>query len=446
MTAASPRFTTGTAPGAHPQAGHGIELQTRPLEFLRSLHKHGDLVEIMMGPEPAYVVCHPDLLHQVLTQDSLYDKGGVFYDKVRDTVGNGLGNCPHADHRRQRRLVQPAFTPAQLAQYGPAIEQEIAALTGSWQPGEVIDVYPALHGLYLRILARTVFSTQVGDETVERIQVASKATLTMMVRRMSEQPGAEPTDEDRAYDEAHDFLKGEVDRLIAECRAGGADHGGLLSLLVNGRDDDTGTSLTDHEIRDHVINLLLAGSETPAALVTWALVHLAEHPAAASRLFAEIDEVIGDRTPTLADVPALTYTSQFLTETLRLYPPAWMVTRITTAPAEIAGRTLPEGTTVVFSPLAVHHRADVYEQPEAFEPDRWLPGRATTPRRTAFATFGGGARRCIGDHYTMNETALTLATIAARWRARVAPGADVAPTTASGSLRPVNFLVELDPR
>jgi pentalenene oxygenase len=440
-------FTTGVAPGAQPLVGHGMEMQTRPLDFLQSLHHHGDLVEIKLGEESAFVVCNPDLLHHVLTQDRVFDKGGVFYDRVRDTVGNGLGNCPYADHRRQRRLIQPAFQPSQLAKYGPAMESEIAALTDSWRPGEVVDLYQELYGLCLRILTRTLFSTQVDADTVDAIQRSSKATLAMMVKRMSS-PDPTPdlsSPEDRHYQESHDHLKGEVNRLIAECRRTGANHGDLLSMLITSREGDSGTGLTDTEIQDHVINLLLAGSETPAAVLTWAVHLMTRYPEAGARLREEVDTVRAGRAPTRDDVPRLLFAGRFLTETMRLYPPAWMVTRITTEPVELAGRVLPEGTTIVFCPPAVHRNGNVYPDPDGFDPDRWIPGRESTPSRSNFVAFGGAARRCLGDNYSMGEMVLTLATIASRWEPSEAEGTDVHPVTA-GAQRPSRLLVRFAAR
>jgi pentalenene oxygenase len=180
--------------------------------------------------------------------------------------------------------------------------------------------------------------------------------------------------------------------------------------------------------------------------VTWALQMLEEHPEQRERLYQEVDAVLGGRQARWSDLPELGYTSRFLKETMRIYPGAWMVTRATSAEVELAGITLPAGATVVFSPLAVHHRADVYAEPERFDPDRWLPGSATALPRYAFTTFGGGARRCIGDNYTTSETALTLASIAASWRLIPGPGSDPTPTTATGSLRPEHLVLRLQHR
>jgi pentalenene oxygenase len=441
-------FTTGTAPGAKPIVGHGLHIKNQPLEFLRSLHAYGDLVEVKLGPQRVFVVCHPDLLHHVLRDDRTFDKGGPFYDRARALLGHSLGNVQHDQHRRQRRLLQPAFQHSQLAQYGSAIETEVAELTGSWQPGQVVETFPMFEGLCLRILARTLFSTQVDEATVVAIQQATQDVLKALVRLFTTPQLLLnlPTPGNRRYKRAHAFLNSEVDRLIAECRGTGADHGDLLSLLITARESETGTSLDDLEIRDQVINLLLAGSQNPAGALTWALYRMTQHPDARAQLYEEVDTVLGGRPARWDDLPKLPRTSRFLTETLRFYPPVSMVTRITTQPTELAGTSLPAGATIMFSPPAVHHHGDVYQRPLDFDPDRWIPGQSATPPRTAFTAFGEGARKCIADNYSMNETVLILATIASRWEPRCEPGTDARAVATQGALQPRSLPIRLDPR
>jgi len=442
----SETFVSGAAPGALPLIGHGGPMRSRPVEFFRSLSAHGDLVRIKLGPQTAYVVCHPALLHTVLTDDRLFDKGGVFYDRARDLLGPALGNSMRDEHRRQRRLMQPAFQSARLTEYAGGAHDEADALTAGWHDGQTIDVFPELAGLALRILVRTLFSGRVEENAVAGLQRSTETVLSMLVGRMTAPQFLQklPTSANRRFTQAHEHLGREVDRLIAECRQSGSTSGDLLSVLVGAREDEGGTMLTDREIRDQIVNLMLAGTENPAATLTWALHLMTENPKAAAELSREADDVLGGRCAEFADLPKLTFTAGFVAETLRLYPPVWMVTRITTAPVELAGTRLPAGATVVFSPLAVHNRQSSITDPDVFDPTRW--GSATGASRSAMTSFGGGARRCIADAYSLNEVTLVLATIASRWRPEPAPGNDPRPDAGSGALRPRRLRLSLHRR
>lgn len=220
-------------------------------------------------------------------------------------------------------------------------------------------------------------------------------------------------------------------RIIADHRAEGAHSADLLSRLMATRDTappgadghaPPDSRLSDAELDDQVMTFLLGGVETAATTLAWALHWLAGHPALLERLHAEADLALDGRAATLDDLPRLELTGRILTETMRISPPVWIFTRITTAPTELGGLRLPAATVVVVSPYLVHHRPDVHTGPEVFDPDRWDPRRAPTPPRDAFLAFGGGARKCIGDTFGMTEATLALATIAARWHPRPVPG------------------------
>ncbi|CAM5562210.1 cytochrome P450 [Streptomyces abikoensis] len=381
-------YVSGTAPGALPFVGHAWPLMRRPLDFLRSLPAHGDLVEIRLGSVPAYVPCHPELLRQVLFDDRTFDKGGPFFTRLRDIVGNGLGSCAHQDHRRQRRLVQPAFHRARLDGYAAVMAEEAARLSASWREGQTVDVFPAMFGLALRTVTRTLFSARIAEDDVARLQQSFAVALSGLFRRMFV-PGPVqrlPLPANRRYARALAELHSVVDRLVAAYRRSGTDHGDLLSTLVAARDEDGG-GLTDTEIHDQVMTMVFGGSETMAASLTWTLYALARHPEAARELHEELDAVLGGRPVTPADAARLPRTGQVVTEALRRYPPAWLFTRVTTAPVVMAGRRLPAGSTMVVSPPVVHLNPAVHPCPEEFRPARQpaRPGRrpARRPRSSA---------------------------------------------------------------
>lgn len=430
-------FTSGAAPGALPVLGHAGQLLRDPLTFLASLPAHGDLVSIRLGPRTAYVPCHPELLHRVLTDDRTFDKGGPFYERARDLGGDGLVTCPHTRHRRQRRLVQPAFHKGPMAGHARVMEQEVIALVDGWHEGHTFDAFPTFHRLALRTLTRTMFAAQVDDETAAAVQRAHDIVIDGFVRHMVTPSALRrlPTPGRRRYERALADLTRTVDSVVADYRRNRPTSGDFLSLLLAARDED-GSGPSARELRDQVVSLMTAGSETTPAALAWVFHLLAAHPEAELRLYAEVDAVLAGRPARFADLDALSYTHRLVKEALRLFPPGWMFTRTTTSMITVAGLQLPPGTDVVFTPCAVQRRPDVYDQPQRFLPDRWLPERAATLPRGAFTAFGHGARKCIGDSYSTAETVLTLATIATKWHLAPQPGSDLRPVALSSVLRP----------
>lgn len=439
LTAVS--YRSVVAPGGLPLAGHSLALVRSPLDFIAGLADHGDLVRIGLGPHRAYVACHPGLVRDLLTDDRTFDKGGPLFGKLREVVGGGLASCPAPAHRRQRRLVQPAFHRERMPGYAGIMAEEIAAATASWRHGEVLDVPAAM---YCLTTARCLFTVEARADGLPLHESMDIVTQSLVRRLMVPAPGVDrlPTPGNRRFRHARAGLRDLTDRLIAEYRASGADRHDLLSMLLAAEDDD-GRGLADSEIHDQVVTFLLAGMETTASLLTWAWYLLDAHPAVEEQLHAEVDEVLGGRPAGHADLPALGVTGRILAETLRLYPPAWLLTRATTRDTELGGHPLRAGTTVMFSPYPLHRRADVFPDPERFDPDRWLSAPKTPPG--AFTPFGGGARRCIGDTFGLIEATLALAGIAGTWQLTAVPGQRVRPAR-SAVLTPRAFSARLTRR
>ncbi|WP_439673477.1 cytochrome P450 [Embleya sp. MST-111070] len=437
-------FTAATAPGALPLIGHGRQLMRDPMAFMESLSQYGDLVEIRIGAHRAHVPCHPELLRTVLNDDKTFDKGGPFFDRARDIVGNGLSSCPHRDHRRQRRLLQPSFSRTRLRGYGTIMEQEIAAMTGSWHNDQVVDAYPTFFDVFLRVVTRSLFSAHVDDATMKEIHRTCEIAVDGIVPRLFMPPRWQdlPLPSNRRYRHALSGFHAIVSRLIAQYRRDGLDHGDLLSTLVHASDQD-GQALDDTEIRDQIITMIIGGSETSAAALCWSLHLLARHPDWARRLDAEVATTLGGSAAGHDDLPELALAARVVTETLRLYPPVWLTTRVTTAPVELGGFRLPAGATIVFAPSAVHRNRHSHHDPNAFDPDRWLPERSADLPRGAYMAFGAGARKCIGDVYGRAETAMALATIRSHWRIRPADGTDTRPQRLTVVYRPRRLLLRL---
>ncbi|MFJ8194270.1 cytochrome P450 [Streptomyces sp. NPDC096094] len=445
-----PTCNAPVAPGALPVIGHAWPLVRRPLQFARQLSDQGELVEVRLGGVRALVPCRPELLWRVLTDDRIFDKGGPFFDRVRATIGNGVGSCAFGEHRRQRRLIQPSFHPARLAGYATVMEQEAAALVGGWRESRAVDAYQELFGAALRTVLRTLFAARDTDAMVDRFRSPVEMVLHQLTFRMFVPPLLQrlPLPVNRRFDHAVGELRRGIADLVAELRHGGTDRGDLVSVLIATRDDEDGAEggLEDDEIHDQVLTLVAAGADSVAATVSWALYLLHDHPNVRDQLEDEVDTVLAGRPAGVGDIPDLPCTVRVITEALRLYPPRWLFTRVTTDDTELAGRHLPPGTTVAFCAPAVHRNPSVHRCPDVFDPDRWLPERARGLPRGAFAAFGGGARKCAGEAYGLTESTLLLSTIIARCRLRLAPGSEARPVALSTALRPRRLLLEVTTR
>lgn len=409
------------APGALPLIGHAAALVRDPLGFLTGVGFDSDMVEIRLGPDPALLVCDPELTHQVLVHSRTFDKGGRIFDRIREKAGDGLVSSPWAVHRRHRPLVQPAFHPRQLPRYAEVMREEAAAMTGGWRSGERIDVSLAMKEYTVRVLLRTLFSAASATHALDDIARCVPIMLRGAYQRaMNPLPVLEriPTPGNRRYEAAVRLTRRHGAEIIDEYLRSGTDHGDLLSMMLAARDERTGEGLTAREISDHVYTLLIAGTETTAALLGWTFHLLARHPEAAERLYGELD-ALGDG-PLGIDfgidaLRGLGHTRRVLTETMRLYPASWMLTRITTEEHVLGGRRLAPGTTIVYSPYMIHRHPGIYAEPDRFDPDRWLPERAAAVPRSAYIPFGAGARKCIGDEFGLVEATIALVTVARAW-------------------------------
>ncbi|MFI5783372.1 cytochrome P450 [Nocardia sp. NPDC051570] len=421
-------FTRTTVPAILPPVQHTLQMMRDPLRFLNSLPAHGDLVNIWLGPIRAVVVCHPELHRQVMLRDNVFDKGGFLYDQGREVLGDGLIACRHVKHLRDRRLAQPAFHHSRMPDYARIMLDQITAYADTWQPGAVLDPVREMTAVTAQITAATMFGDRITAAELDALNAGFAELARGWYLRIL-QPGPIrrlPILGNRRYNRTRDQLRSTLTRMITAAKHDGTDHGDLLSMLVAAADDD-GTGWTDDELLEQVVNFFIAGVETTANLLAWTWQLLSEYPDIQNRLHTEVDAA--DR-PLQAD--SLPWTRQIITETLRLYPPAWLLTRQTTTDTELGGHHLPAGTTMIVSAYLLHHRPDLFPNPEQFRPQRWAD---TDPARDAYVPFSAGARKCIGDSVAMTESILVLATIAARWQLEPATGRPIKPAR-SAALSP----------
>ncbi|MFE9660963.1 cytochrome P450 [Streptomyces sp. NPDC005955] len=425
-TTAGPTARTGapplpTAPGALPVLGHALPLARDPLGFLSRLPARGDLVRVRIGPRTLVVVCEPELTRQVLLNDRVFDKGGPLSERGREVLGNALLTCSHAEHRRQRRQCQPSFQPPRMSAYADSFTEAARTAVDDWHDGRELDVVPTMMALTVHTAVTTMFTTDapahaplatgaLTDDIATVVEGVLRRALTPAFLRHV------PSPERHRYDRAQVRLRALLGGLVAARRTDADPPDDLLHALLSagGPDGPDGTPrLTDTEAVDQLLTFLVAGVETTASALAWAWHLLARHPEVERRVHHELDDVLDGRLPAPADVPSLPTTANVLTETLRLYPPLWMMTREVTQDTVLGTFALPRGTVLGVSPYVIHRRPDVYPEPDRFDPDRWRDRR---PDRAAYLPFGSGARKCIGDRFGVVQATLVLATIAARWR------------------------------
>lgn len=419
-------WKSGTAPGIFPFVGHGIPLFRRPLAFLNSLPAYGDVVEIRLGPQRAWLACHPELVHRVLMDARTFDKGGPQYDRLRPLMGNSLVTSAHEEHRRQRRLLQPAFHPSRITGYTQIMAEEAEAVCRTWRPGETVDVSAAMLALTTRVTSRVLFSDSLDAAAVAEVRDCLAALVRgLFIRTVV--PVAPlfriPAPANLRYRRAFDRLHAITDSVVEQRRRSGPRDDLLGTLLSAEEEHGPASPVTAQEIHDQLITLLLTGVESTAMCLGSLFGLLPAHPEAERRLHTEIDAVLpGGRRPGGEDLPRLVYTRCVVAETLRTYPPGWLFTRITTRDTELGGVRLPKGTTVLYSPYLLHHDPASFPEPDRFLPERWLPGPGAAARHGAMLPFAAGSRKCIGDTFALAEATLAVAAIAGRWRLRPLPG------------------------
>ncbi|MFD4406625.1 cytochrome P450 [Nocardia sp. NPDC058499] len=410
------------ASGRWPLIGHAAALARNPLQLLRRLPAQGDLVELHVGSARVVVVCAPELVQEMLTHDRIFDKGGPLYSRLGEVIGSGVGSCPAEHHRRQRRLVQPAFHPSRIQAYATEMQRHTLTAVDNWCDGEAIAVYPAMTAITSRIIARALFATPETIAETDAFAQAMSQMLGSMVVRMLIPPSLDwaPLPGRRRFRDARARMRDISRRIITHYRQVGIQSGDVLSMLLSAR-DETGQPLSQDQIVDEITTLYLAGAETNAATLSWAMHLMAENPEIQQRLHTEASTVLGTRPATWDDIPKLRYTRQVLDETLRLYPPGWILTRTTTRATTLGGHPMPERTTLAISPYLLHRRGDTFPGPDRFDPDRWADPHLR-PAAGSYIPFVGGARQCLGRDFALTHTVLALATISARWALQPLPG------------------------
>ncbi|RSK25796.1 cytochrome P450 [Bacillus sp. HMF5848] len=394
--------------------GHLLEFRQDPLAFLNKLRAHyKDVAKIRFGKEPIYVVMNPDMIKEVLVS-----KAGVFikseaFNELKPFLGEGLLTSEGDFHMRQRRMMQPSFTKKHIQVYADTMKNVAYEAIESWQSDKERIINVDMMNVALAIISKTMFSMDVNEshDTIGPPIDTGMHIATKRMRALVKIPHSIPTKENQQFMNAIKVLDGVVYDIIRSRRESTAEHDDLLGILMAARDEDDQSKMTDQQLRDEVMTIFLAGHETTANAMSWALYLLAKNPVVQEKAHKELDDVLGDRQIELEDVEKLSYLKQVIQESLRLYPPAWMFGREALEDVQIGELLVPKGETVFVSPYITHRLDEYFEEPDQFNPDRFNNDFLKTIPSYAFFPFGGGPRVCIGNHFAMLEATIVLATV-----------------------------------
>ncbi len=404
--------------------GHFRTFRKDPTAFLSRMAALGDVTTFRMGSMQAYFVNHPDLVRDVLVVNAHKFHKGRALKRAKNLLGEGLLTSEEDFHLRQRRLVQPAFHKQRIISYAEAMTAYAERMGDEWQEGEVRDIDHEMMRLTLQIVAKTLFSADITDDADE---VGAAMTTIVNLFNFLLLPFSEileklPIPHSIRFRRAKAKLDEIIYGFINERRASGEDKGDLLSMLLLSQDEEGGGGMSDVQVHDECLTLFLAGHETTANLLTWTWYLLSQNPEAERKLHEELDRVLQGRIPAFEDLPNLKYTESVIAESMRLYPPAWVVGRLVVEEHEFNGYKAAPHSLVLVSEYVMHRDPRYWEDAGEFKPERWetLSVKEASQRYIYFP-FGGGVRRCIGEQFAWAEGILLLATLARKWKLRLQP-------------------------
>ncbi len=445
MTSAVPKPNRRVPPTMprNPLGSVMSELRRDPLRlYLDAHHQYGDVVRLrLFGPVSLYLIAHPmDVEHVLRSHYTNYPKGFISA-VLKPGLGEGLLTSEGELWLRQRRLIQPAFHRQRLTRLVMTMVDAANRLLERWErfarDGEPFDIAAQMDPLTLGIVSRTLFGRDVSDEAnvVRQALNVTNAHASYRYVHPFAAPAWVPTSRNRMAAAAQRTLDRVVHQVIADRRRRDDERDDLLAMLFAARDEETGTGMSDKQLRDEVLTILLAGHETTANALAWTWFLLGTHPVVERRVHAEVVHVLGGRAPTYDDLPKLSYTRMVIDESLRLFPPAWGTARQARADDEIRGYFIPKGAPVVISQYVTHRHPAFWDDPATFDPLRFAPERSAGRHKFAYFPFSGGPRQCIGNNFALIEMQIVLAMIVQRYRVTVVPGHPIE-TIAELNLRP----------
>jgi len=419
--------------------GNLPEYRKDPLQYQKdAANAYGDVVHMRWVNRHAYLVSHPDDVQQVLVDDARkFIKAPIYKSLLSYFLGNGLLTSEGTFWRRQRKLAQPAFHHKRIQTYAQIMVEYTTRLLKEWQPGQVRDINADMARLTLSVVAKSLFNADIeqdANQIGDALTVLLDVTNNRILSSIQVIPEWLPTPGNRMRRNAVETLDAIIMDMIQRRHASNEDQGDLLSMLMLATDED-GQHMTDRQLRDEAVTLVLAGHETTANALAWSWYLLAQHTQVEARLHQELAQVLGERPPTMEDLPRLEYAEMVIKESMRLYPPIPIFARQAMEDVVIGGYHALKGMIITISPHLIHRDPRWYTDPEAFMPDRFSKENEKKLPRQAYLPFGNGPRVCIGNSFASMEATLILATIAQQYRLRLVPGQHIVPE-ATLTLRP----------
>ncbi|MEM8805956.1 MAG: cytochrome P450 [Cyanobacteria bacterium P01_G01_bin.38] len=423
--------------------GHSAYFSKDPLQFLYECsHQYEGLVPLRLGFSKACFVFDPSAVMEVLRERTIFTKNTPGWRAIQTLVGLGLLGSDGDYWARQRRLTQPIFHHQRIVAYGDLMVQATDRLLQTWQDDTVRDVHQDMMHLTLEIVMQTLLSADLEGETAQAIAHA----LDMSMQWFSQQqkqgfllPPTLPLPSNKRYFAAVKAMDNLIYQLIQQRRDSDADTGDLLSMLLQIKDETDGSQMSDRQLRDELATLVLAGHETTANALAWTWMLLAQHPQVEAQLHEELDSVLQGRTPTVADLPQLSFTQTVLKESMRLYPPVVLLARWSEQDYVVGGCEIPKGCVMMMSPWVMHRCDRYFPDPLAFKPERWQDDLEKQLPRGVYIPFGEGPRICIGKGFAQMEATLILATLAQKYQLSLTDGQTIE-AFPSITLRPKNGL------
>ncbi len=405
------------------------QIQRDPLAFLQgSVAAHGDFIHYPLGLWEVYQLNHPDLIEHVLvTNQRNYSKNTVQYNTLAKITGRGLLTSDGRFWRRQRRMIQPAFHRQKVLGWGQTMMAATQKMLQKWQPiaqsGQPLDIDEEMMAVTLEIIGQALLGIDLEEDAAE----LARAVLTMLdyvvyrSQRPIVLPLAIPTPRNRRFRAGLQKLDALIDRAITDHQQGRSNPDDILSQMLAATNRETGETMSRAELRDELITLIVAGHETAASGLSWLFYLLSQNPTVEGELVAEIDGVLNGRLPTTDDLPNLPTVKRVIAEALRLYPPAWVITRRAVESDTMLGEPIPANAIIIMSPYTTHRHPAFWEKPEQFYPDHFLPEAEMQRPRYAYFPFGGGARLCIGDQFARVEMGLVVTAVYQKYRLKLLP-------------------------
>lgn len=426
-------MSKGTPPGPKGQfiLGSLLDFKRDQLGFLAQLAQtYGDITRFRLLTYQVYLLGSPDYIQEVLvTQQNKFEKGTLDKRILGKFLGTGLLTNDGEFHKKQRRLAQPAFHTKRIEAYAEVMVRYTLEMLDEWQGQSTLDVDHEMMSLTMAIVSKTLFDAEVGGaaDKVGAAMAVLQSISNAEFRSAFSPPEWLPLPSNRQRKAAREVLDEVVLQFIEERRHSDEDRGDLLSMLLLAEDED-GQRMEKRQVRDEAVTLFAAGHETTSNALTWTFYLLAQHPDIEQRLYEEVDRVLAGRAPTLQDLRQMPYLAMVIKESMRLYPPAWILnSRIALTDVQIGEHTIAKGGQVFISPYVMHRHPRFFADPERFDPERFNEANEKLIPRYAYLPFGGGPRICIGNSFAMMEAQLILATIIQRQRLTLVSDAPVEP-------------------